>query len=151
MLALNQNLQKLFGYRPKRREIGHWLNVGHFAGWAGYCIVPVYRQRFTKRNLSCLNLSPFRMTKDFKKEVQSVFAKKDPSLEKVCLLNAFIGTFHGELVLAGACYRIGILSLQMLILLPATGKPFIMHLNACTGKPITPMPPYKLEMAITSR
>jgi len=35
----------------------------------------------------------------FKKEIQAVFAKKQVDLEKVCLLNAYIGNFHGELVL----------------------------------------------------
>jgi len=35
----------------------------------------------------------------FKKEIQSIFARKDGGLEKACLLNAYIGNFHGELVL----------------------------------------------------
>jgi len=36
---------------------------------------------------------------DFRVEVQSVFAKKNADLEKVCLLNAYICSFHAELVL----------------------------------------------------
>jgi len=38
-------------------------------------------------------------TDDFKSKIQSVFAKRQADLEEVCLLNAFIGNFHGELVL----------------------------------------------------
>jgi anhydro-N-acetylmuramic acid kinase len=36
---------------------------------------------------------------EFKKEIQHVFARRDADMEKVCLLNAYIGDFHGELVL----------------------------------------------------
>jgi len=35
----------------------------------------------------------------FKQEVRSVFAKREADLEKVCLLNAYIGTYHAELIL----------------------------------------------------
>jgi len=35
----------------------------------------------------------------FKSQVREVFAKKQASLEKVCLLNEWIGVFHGKLVL----------------------------------------------------
>ena len=46
-----------------------------------------------------LNFMTVPYKEDFKREVQSVFARREVSLEKVCLLNAYIGTFHGELVL----------------------------------------------------
>lgn len=35
----------------------------------------------------------------FKNEVRAVFAKAEASLEKVCLLNAYIGSFHADLIL----------------------------------------------------
>lgn len=40
---------------------------------------------------------PYR--EDFKKEVRSIFSIKQVDLEKLCLLNAYIGTYHAELIL----------------------------------------------------
>jgi anhydro-N-acetylmuramic acid kinase len=34
----------------------------------------------------------------FKEEVKSIFSRKDADLQKVCLLNAYIGTLHGQMV-----------------------------------------------------
>ncbi|WP_299823778.1 anhydro-N-acetylmuramic acid kinase [uncultured Pontibacter sp.] len=34
----------------------------------------------------------------FKQEVKAIFSKRQVDLEKVCLLNAYIGSFHGELI-----------------------------------------------------
>src|SRR3569833_1207243 len=48
---------------------------------------------------SLLNFTTIPYEEAFKKEVQQVFAKKEASLEKVCLLNAYIGTFHADLIL----------------------------------------------------
>lgn len=36
---------------------------------------------------------------DFKSEVLQLFAKKQVSLEKLCLMNAYIGSFHADLIL----------------------------------------------------
>lgn len=36
---------------------------------------------------------------DFKENVKSIFSKRQVDLEKVCLLNAFIGSYHGQLIL----------------------------------------------------
>ncbi len=59
--------------------------------------------RFTGNGLqtqfSLLKFITIPYQEAFKKEVQSIFARRDADLEKVCLLNAFIGNFHGELVL----------------------------------------------------
>ena len=46
-----------------------------------------------------LRFTTIPYTDDFKSKIQSVFAKRQADLEEVCLLNAFIGNFHGELVL----------------------------------------------------
>jgi anhydro-N-acetylmuramic acid kinase len=39
-------------------------------------------------------------TEDIKGRIQSVFAKKQADLQQVCLLNAWIGTLHAEMVLS---------------------------------------------------
>jgi len=36
---------------------------------------------------------------DFKADVKSIFSKREVDLQKVCLLNASIGTLHGEMIL----------------------------------------------------
>jgi hypothetical protein len=41
MPQLNKNLQKLFTIAQKEEKAGYWFNVGHFAGWAGYCPVQI--------------------------------------------------------------------------------------------------------------
>ena len=46
-----------------------------------------------------LEFTTIPYTEAFKKDIQSVFAKRHADLEKVGLLNAWIGNFHGELVL----------------------------------------------------
>ncbi len=39
-------------------------------------------------------------TTEFRAEVKAIFSKRQVDLEKVCLMNACIGSFHGDLVLA---------------------------------------------------
>lgn len=46
-----------------------------------------------------LNYSTIPYNDHFKDEVRSIFSKRSVDLEKVCLLNDYIGTFHGELIL----------------------------------------------------
>lgn len=51
----------------------------------------------TKIELQHFTTVPY--TAFFKNQVKEVFAKKQASLEKVCLLNEWIGIFHGKIVL----------------------------------------------------
>lgn len=46
-----------------------------------------------------LNFVTIPYDEHFKNDVRSVFAKAEASLEKVCLLNAYIGSFHAYLIL----------------------------------------------------
>ena len=48
--------------------------------------------------IEILNFTTVAYDDDFKKEVKSVFSKKDVNLEKVCLLNAWIGTQHANMI-----------------------------------------------------
>jgi anhydro-N-acetylmuramic acid kinase len=98
MLALNQNMQRLFGIAKKEEKIGIGLMSGTSLDGLDIALC-----RFTGNGLqtqfSLLKFMTIPYGTDFKKEVQQVFAKREADLEKVCLLNAFIGTLHGELVL----------------------------------------------------
>jgi anhydro-N-acetylmuramic acid kinase len=98
MLAFNQKLQNLFSIAQKNEKTGIGLMSGTSLDGLDIALC-----RFTgsglKTKFSLLKFITIPYKEDFKKEIQSVFARKDADLEKVCLLNAYIGTFHGELVL----------------------------------------------------
>ncbi|MDF2433472.1 MAG: anhydro-N-acetylmuramic acid kinase [Mucilaginibacter sp.] len=95
---MNQNLQKLFNIAKKRAKIGLGLMSGTSLDGLDIALC-----RFTGSGLQTqFNLLKFitiPYQEAFKKEIQQVFACKEASLEKVCLLNEYIGNFHGELVL----------------------------------------------------
>ncbi|MDB5125196.1 MAG: anhydro-N-acetylmuramic acid kinase [Mucilaginibacter sp.] len=98
MLALNKNLQKLFEIAQKPEKIGIGLMSGTSLDGLDIALC-----RFTgnglKTQFKLLKFITIPYNEDFKAAIQSIFARKDADLEKVCLLNAQTGTFHGELVL----------------------------------------------------
>lgn len=98
MLALNKNLQKLVSIAQKKEKTGIGLMSGTSLDGLDIAIC-----RFTgsglQTNFSLVNFITIPYADAFKKAVQQVFARKEASLETVCLLNEYIGSFHGELVL----------------------------------------------------
>lgn len=49
--------------------------------------------------IELLQFATMPYNEDFKKEIKSIFSKRDADLEKVCLLNAWIGKQHAALIL----------------------------------------------------
>jgi anhydro-N-acetylmuramic acid kinase len=95
---MNQNLQKLFSIAQKKEKLGIGLMSGTSLDGLDIALC-----KFTgsglKTQFSLVKFITIPYQDDFKKDIQSIFARRDADLEKVCLLNAFIGSFHGELVL----------------------------------------------------
>ena len=98
MPQLNQNLQKLFTIAQKEEKLGIGLMSGTSLDGLDIALCK-FSESGTKTAFKLLQFITIPYEERFKKEVQEVFAKKQVSLEKVTLLNAYIGSFHGELVL----------------------------------------------------
>ncbi|MDB4922184.1 anhydro-N-acetylmuramic acid kinase [Mucilaginibacter sp.] len=98
MSALNTNLENLLNIAQKKEKMGIGLMSGTSLDGLDIALC-----RFTGSGLqtkfSLINFITIPYIDAFKKEVQQVFAHKETSLEKVCLLNEYIGSFHGELIL----------------------------------------------------
>jgi anhydro-N-acetylmuramic acid kinase len=98
VLALNQNLQKLVTVAQKPVKLGIGLMSGTSLDGLDIALC-----QFTGTGLQTqfklVNFSTIPYDDHFKDEVRSIFSKRSVDLEKVCLLNDFIGTYHGELIL----------------------------------------------------
>nr|WP_183576174.1 anhydro-N-acetylmuramic acid kinase [Mucilaginibacter sp. X5P1] len=95
---MNHNLQKLIDIARKDEKIAIGLMSGTSLDGLDIALC-----RFSGNGLqtkfSLLHFTTIPYTDVFKQEVKAVFARRDADLEKVCLLNAYIGTYHAELIL----------------------------------------------------
>jgi anhydro-N-acetylmuramic acid kinase len=95
---LNQNLQNLFNIAQKPEKFGIGLMSGTSLDGLDIALC-----KFTGNGLSTkfdlVNFLTIPYQDHFKKEVHEVFSKRLVDLEKIALLNAYIGSFHGELIL----------------------------------------------------
>lgn len=98
MSALNKNLQKLVYIAQKEEKLAIGLMSGTSLDGLDIALCK-FKGNGLQTQFSLVNFTTIPYDEAFKKEVQQVFAKKEVSLEKVCLLNAYIGTFHADLIL----------------------------------------------------
>ena len=98
MPPLNQNLQKLFAIAQKEERLGIGLMSGTSLDGLDIALCS-FSGSGLKTQFKLINFITIPYGEVFKKEVQQVFAQKQASLEKVTLLNAYIGSFHAELIL----------------------------------------------------
>jgi anhydro-N-acetylmuramic acid kinase len=98
MIPLNQNLQHLFSIAQKPSKLGIGLMSGTSLDGLDIALC-----QFTGHGLNTrfelVQFATIPYPDVFKQEVQQVFAKRNADLEKVTLLNAYIGTYHAELIL----------------------------------------------------
>jgi anhydro-N-acetylmuramic acid kinase len=98
MLSLNQNLQKLFNIAHKSTKTGIGLMSGTSLDGLDIALCS-FMGSGLQTQFKLLQFTTIPYPQRFKDEVQQVFARKTADLEQVTLLNAFIGNYHGELVL----------------------------------------------------
>lgn len=95
---MNQNILQLVAIAQKPTKLGIGLMSGTSLDGLDIALC-----QFTGNGLQIqfklLQFITIPYPESFKQEVRSVFAKREVDLEKVCLLNAYIGTYHAELVL----------------------------------------------------
>lgn len=95
---MNRNLQHLFNIAQKPER----LSIGLMSG-TSLDGLDIALCRFKGNGMATqFELLEFTTTPyqdSFKKEVQKLFAQKEVDLELLCLMNAYIGNFHAELIL----------------------------------------------------
>lgn len=95
---MNKNLNKLckIGNAPRRLIIG--LMSGTSLDGLDIALCSIAGSGLST-SLELLHFTTIPYTPFFQQQVKEVFAQQHTSLEKVCLLNEWIGRFHGQLVL----------------------------------------------------
>ena len=98
MLILNQNLQKLVSVAQKPVKLGIGLMSGTSLDGLDIALCE-FTGTGLKTQFKLLHYITIPYEDIFKDEVRSIFSKRSVDLEKVCLLNDYIGAFHSELIL----------------------------------------------------
>ncbi|RVU01733.1 anhydro-N-acetylmuramic acid kinase [Mucilaginibacter limnophilus] len=98
MATFNRNLQKLFdvAQKPERLVIGLMSGTSLDGLDIALC-------RFTSSGFDTkfelLHFTTIPYPENFKDDIRQVFAKRQADMEKLCLLNAKVGTYHAELII----------------------------------------------------
>ena len=95
---MNANLQKLVSIAQKPEKLGIGLMSGTSLDGLDIALCRFKGNGLnTKFELIHFTITPYQQ--HFKDQVHEIFSRRLVDLEKVTLLNAYIGNFHGELVL----------------------------------------------------
>jgi anhydro-N-acetylmuramic acid kinase len=95
---LNHNLQKLFNIAQKSEKLGIGLMSGTSLDGLDIALCR-FKGNGLDTRFELLKFTTIPYKEHFKNEVHEVFSRRLVDLEKITLLNAYIGTFHGELIL----------------------------------------------------
>lgn len=98
MPALNQNLKNLFTAAQKSEKLGIGLMSGTSLDGLDIALCR-FNGKGPDTQFELLHFITIPYKQHFKHEVHQVFSKRLVDLEKITLLNAYVGTFHGELIL----------------------------------------------------
>ncbi len=95
---MNQNLKNLFNIAQKPEKLGIGLMSGTSLDGLDIALCR-FKGNGLNTQFELLNFITIPYHEHFKNEVHEIFSRRLVDLEKITLLNAFIGTFHGELIL----------------------------------------------------
>ncbi|TWR24302.1 anhydro-N-acetylmuramic acid kinase [Mucilaginibacter achroorhodeus] len=95
---MNQNLQKLFAITQKPERLCIGLMSGTSLDGLDIALCS-FTGSGMKTSFKLINFTTIPYQDKFKDEVKQVFAKRQADLQQVTLLNAYIGTYHAELIL----------------------------------------------------
>jgi len=98
MLPLNHNLQKLFDVARKDEKLCLGLMSGTSLDGLDIALCR-FSGNGMKTKFELVNFTTTAYSDRFKQKIKTVFAQREVDLEKVCLLNEYVGSFHGTLVL----------------------------------------------------
>lgn len=96
---MNSNITKLYeiAQKPVRKIIGLMSGTSLDGLDIALCVC---KGSGAQTTVEVLNFATMPYSDEFRRDVKSVFAKRDADLEKVCLLNEVIAIKHAELILA---------------------------------------------------
>jgi anhydro-N-acetylmuramic acid kinase len=95
---MNQSLQKLVTIAQKPEKLGIGLMSGTSLDGLDIALCR-FKGYGLDTKFELLHFITIPYHQHFKEEVHEIFSRRLVDLEKVTLLNAYIGTFHGELIL----------------------------------------------------
>jgi anhydro-N-acetylmuramic acid kinase len=94
---MNNNLEKLYklALKPERRIVGLMSGTSFDGLDVALCKV---RGSGLETSIELEKFETVTYTDGFKKELKSIFSRRDADLEKVCLMNEWIGIQHGKMI-----------------------------------------------------
>src|SRR5579863_7028995 len=95
---MNANLQKLVTIAQKSEKLGIGLMSGTSLDGLDIALCR-FNGNGLETKFELLHFTTILYHQHFKEQVHEIFSRRLVDLEKVTLLNAYIGTFHGELIL----------------------------------------------------
>ncbi|MBS1529814.1 MAG: anhydro-N-acetylmuramic acid kinase [Bacteroidetes bacterium] len=95
---MNRNIQKLVSIAQKPKKLGIGLMSGTSLDGLDIALCR-FNGNGPDTNFELVHFTTIAYHPHFKEQVHEIFSRRLVDLEKVTLLNAYIGTFHGELIL----------------------------------------------------
>ena len=94
---MNKNIQQLYRIANKEERLIIGLMSGTSLDGLDIALCR-FKGSGTRTEIEILFFGTISYADDFKKEVKSVFSKRNVDLEKVCLLNAWIAVQHATII-----------------------------------------------------